>query len=82
MIKNVCDMYVCIPEAKDDILPDGRDGLVVQPRARDQRHAHPQHLVEHSSELKTLNNFCLSRFSQVFPDLYFLQNANLYRKRV
>ena len=34
------------------------------------------------TELENLNNFCPSRFSQVCPDLHFLQKANLYRKCV
>ena len=32
-----------------------------------------------SSETETLNNFCPSRFSEVCPDFYFLQIANLER---
>ena len=34
-------------------------------------YVHPQISVP---ELETLNNFCLSRFSPVCPDFYFLQS--------
>ena len=37
---------------------------------------------EYGPELEILNNICPSRFSRVCPNFPFLQNANLYRKRV
>ena len=39
-------------------------------------------LTNEVTDLETLNSFCPSRFFQVCPHFPFLQNANLYRKRV
>ena len=33
--------------------------------------------IVYPPEMETLNNFCLSRLSQVCPDFYFLQITNL-----